>query len=206
MATNKYILITLFVTSLFLIKCGCKKLQIDCTQIRYNFQLPVKAYPDKDSINIGDTLYLKIDESSILRDSISSSNIDYSGTENLGTVITFNKLVAVGKLEYALDKFKISVVKGQKLKQSDIDVEYSFLEEDGRFKFEIAVIPQNSGVFRIIISNSNNTYRKNDKCTKANFNIKFKDTQLHAYYYNVFDPNAVINTSNIGNVYYFKVK
>jgi hypothetical protein len=207
MATNKYRLTTLlFVTSLFLIKCDCKKLQIDCTKIKYNFQLPMNAYPDKDSINIGDTIWLEIDESTILKDSISSSNIDYSGTENLGTVISFNKLITVGKLEYAIDKFKITVLKGQKLKQSNIDAEYSFSEENRRFKFKLAIVPEDSGIFRMILSNSNNTYRKNDECTKANFNIEFKDTQLHGYYYNVFDPNVVIDTSNKGNVYYFKVK
>jgi hypothetical protein len=207
MATNKLKYITLiFAISFFLIKCDCKKLQIDCTNIKYNFQLPVKVYPDKDSINIGDTIWLEVDESTILKDNISSSNVDYSGTENLGTVITFNKLVNIGKLEYAIDNFKITVLKGQKLKQSNIDSEYSFSEENRRFKFKLAIMPEISGVFRIIISNSNNTYRKNDECTKANFNIEFKDTQLHGYYYNVFDPNVIIDTGNKGNVYYFKVQ
>ena len=75
----------------FFIKWDCKKFQFDCTQIKYNFQLPVKAYPDKDSINIGDTIWLEIDESTILKDSISSSNIDYNGTENYKGRIEFDR-------------------------------------------------------------------------------------------------------------------
>lgn len=206
MAIKNYRLTALFcMASLFIMHCGCKKLRLDCKTVKYNFQLPAKAYPDTDSIKIGDTLWLEIDEPTILKDGISSSNIDYSGTENLGTVIGFDQLLGVGKLVYAIDKFHVTAIKGQKLNQTTIDAEYRFIEEDKRFKFKLAIQPKEAGVFRLIIGNSNNTYRKSDKCTKANFNIEFKDTQLHAYFYNVFDPNAIIDASNKGNVYYFKV-
>ena len=75
MGTNKYMFITLFFASLFLLKCECKKLQIDCTQVKYNFQLPVKAYPNKDSINIGDTLWLEINEPITFKPKFCSSTI-----------------------------------------------------------------------------------------------------------------------------------
>jgi len=72
MDINKYVLAILLLTSLFLMKFTCKKLEIDCTQVKYNFQLPVKAYPNKDSINIGDTLWLEINESVTFKNTNSS--------------------------------------------------------------------------------------------------------------------------------------
>ena len=73
----------------------CSKGGINCTENFYSFNLGIRAYPDTDSIRIGDTLWLEINEPSTLKDIQSGQMIDYSGAENLGTVIGIAELLSV---------------------------------------------------------------------------------------------------------------
>jgi hypothetical protein len=188
-------------------KCDCNKsLGLDCATTKYNFLIAAKVYPDKDSLNIGDTVWLEINEPVIFKDISTNADIDYGGASNLGTVLTFNKLVGVNNIEYSLDKFNYVVVKGMQLKKTNLDIEFSFIEENRNYLFKLGIIPKEKGVFRFSISNAANVFRKNDNCTKANFALNFKETQLHGYFFKIFDPTAVIDSSNKGNTYYFKVK
>ena len=124
MDINKYVLAILLLTSLFLMKFTCKKLEIDCTQVKYNFQLLVKAYPNKDSINIGDTLWLEINESVTFKNT-DSGTINYGGAENLGTAVGFQLYNPVTKDWIdAVNKFAFYLMKGTELKITSLDIQY----------------------------------------------------------------------------------
>jgi hypothetical protein len=207
MATNKNLIGLLFLLSILLIKCSCtEKIQIDCSQVKYNFQLPVKAYPDRDSINTGDTIWLEINESAITLKNSDGSFINFSGAANLGSVIDFQKIDSINKtfLE-SVNKFDLILVSGTEIRRTNLFIEYNFAEANQRYIFKLGIIPKEKGVYRIALGSSNNTYRTNDKCTKANFIINFKETVSHDYYIRLVNPNAPINVV-VTNNYFFKVK
>ena len=191
MGTNKYVLAILSLTSLFLMKFTCKKLEIDCTQVKYNFQLPVKAYPNKDSINIGDTLWLEINEPITFKNT-DSSLINYGGAENLGSAVGFQLYNPVTKDWIdAVNKFAFYLIKGTELKVTSLDIEYRFSEQNNMYVFKLGVVPKQKGLFRLVFSNSGNTYRKSDKCTKANFTINFKETNHNRHLVGYVGPDVL---------------
>ncbi len=81
--------IILLTVSLIFQKCDCTKPGLDCVQTKYNFELAVRAYPDYDSISIGDTIWFEINNPIRFKDINTSQIIDYSNAENLGSGITF---------------------------------------------------------------------------------------------------------------------
>jgi hypothetical protein len=209
MDINKNIIlaVNLFTASLFFQQCSCKKtLGLDCAQAKYGFQLPVKAYPDKDSISIGDTVFFEINESTSFNDTQSGQIVDYSGAENLGSVLAF------GNYDTSLkswtnenpSNFNLVLINGygNLVNQTNIDIQYRFFEKDKRYRFLIGVVPKKKGLFSLLFSNSNNTYRKSDKCTKASFNIIFEDTNQHY----PLNPFYIPGTNPRGGDYYFVVK
>jgi len=192
-----------FITALLFIKANCTKLPFDCAKIVYSFQLPVKAFPDKDTIEVGDTIWLEINEPTLIRDGISGEMINFSGTSNLGSAISFrywDKLLSTW-IEGA-GRYEFILYKGNELKATSLSIEYRFIEEGGQYRFKVGIIPKEKGLQRLLFSSSNNTFRENDKCTKASFTINFKDTDQHYY----LSPSYTGQTGLIGGDYYFYVK
>ncbi len=191
------------ITALLFIEANCTKLPIDCAKTVYSFQLPVKAFPDKDTFNIGDTIWLEINEPTLIRDGISGEMVDYSGTSNLGSAISFlywdNLINAWSE---GISRFKFSIEKGTELKVTPLTIQYRFIESTDRYLFKLGVIPKEKGLHSLLLSSSNNTFRENDKCTKASFTINFKDTDQHYY----LSPSYTGQTGLIGGDYYFYVK
>lgn len=177
----------------------------NCLNTTYQFELPVKAYPNIDSINIGDTLWFEINESVILKNS-DGNMVDYSGAENLGTVIDVQKIDSINKLFVeSVNNFDYKVERGKEIMRTNLYVEYAFSELNNRFFFKVAFIPKEKGIFRIGVGSSNNTFREGDKCSKAKFTINFKETNSHDYYIRLVNPNAPVNVL-VTNNYFFKVK
>jgi hypothetical protein len=206
MDTNKNIilLLSLFTASLFFQQCSCNKtLGLDCAQVKYSFELPVKGFPDKGSILIGDTIWLEINETTNFKNGQNGEMVDYSGASNLGSAIGFSYRDTVLKQWVdAVSRFKFSLQKGTELKVTPLDIQYRFSEENGRYIFKLGVIPKEKGLHSLLFSSSNNTYRNSDKCTKANFIINFKNTNQHYY----LSPSYNGQTNLVGGDYYFIVK
>jgi hypothetical protein len=183
----------------------CNK-KFGCAETVYSFGMGIKAYPDKDSINIGDTIWLEINEPTTLKDAISGAMIDYSKASNLGSAIAFQSLsTSSGQFTVnAAQKFNLLIVQGTETANVDPTLIHEFLlaEVNNRYVFKIGAIPKETGIFRMIFSNASNVYRTSDKCTKAGFSINFKNTNQHYY----LNPNFQGGPTPIGGDYYFKVK
>ena len=194
-----------------LIFCGaisvfghCKK---NCATVFYNFELGIRAYPDRDSVNIGDTIFFEIDEPVTLNDAGTGLLITYNQTKNLGTAISFAELISTNVVnQFANNDFKIKLFKGVDVARPDTNRyrEYLFAEVNQRFQFKIGVIPQKKGVYKMFVSNSANVSRENDKCAKANFAINFKNTNQHLYLNEISFPGVILPAG--GGVYLFRVK
>jgi len=203
MGINKItIFISLGLVYILFVKANCNK-TFDCARVVYNFEIGVRANPDSDSVHINDTIWFEINTPDKLNDLNRNQLIDYSGVENLGSAIGFEKLEGNSFTIKAAKKFKKIITTGKETGNADSELfsEYLFINESGYYKFRLGVIPLDTGTYAIIFSNAANVYRKSDKCTKASFTINFKETDQHYY----LNPNFQGGPVPVGGDYYFKV-
>lgn len=192
--------ILLYVATVF---ATCKKPR-DCTQNNYAFELSAKVYPDLDSIRVGDTTWIEIDEPVTLQDVFTSASINYSGAINLGAIIGFQEIIgSTPQIVSVANDFNFKLINGTEVGSSDTQLfrEYQFAEKSNRFLFRLGIIPRRAGIFRFNLGSAANVYRANDQCSKASFSFNIKNSNQHFYLY----PNGGGATSG-GGTYYFKVK
>ncbi len=187
-------------------KCTCTKEILGCANTVYNFKIPETINPDKDSVRIGDTLFLQVLASSTVTDLQTGQTIDYSGTANLGNVVTilrFNADSTAG----AINNFYLDILSGLKVGSIDptSEIEVTFVEKNGDYNFKLSIVPKDTGRYVITIGDAANVYRKDDKCTKANFAISFEQTNQHVYLLNKWRPDLLLDSNGQKHVYYFKV-
>jgi hypothetical protein len=183
----------------------CKK-GLLCKPKTHSFVLGIKAYPDADSIKIGDTLWLEVNEPTTLFDRVSSAPVDYSKAKNLGTSIAFGKLLGIGLFEdQNASKFAYILKVGIPDQRPDSSKyrDYLFSELNGKYQFKLGIIPKEKGVFKMFVSNASNVFRKNEECTKAGFQINFTQTNTHYYLNKVVAPD--VDLTGPGGAYLFKV-
>lgn len=188
----------LYLTTVF---ATCRK---DCTRTNYSFEMAVKAYPNLDSIPVGDTIWIEINEPVSLKDLNTNTNVNYGGVVNLGTNIGFQEIIGTTpQIINAADDFSFKIINGVDATSSNSDLfrEYLFTERNGAFLFKLGVIPKRFGTFRMNLGRAANVYTVNDKCSKASFVFNFENTNQHFYLY----PNGD-STPSGGGTYYFKVK
>lgn len=195
-------LVTFLLAGLLSLQFKCQK-NLDCHNTYYNFELGIMAYPDRESIAVGDTLWLEVSSPTTLEDKNTGRLIDYSGAANLGSAIAFQRLSGTNQFSTkAANQFDYKLVLGKETSNADPELlrEYLFGEERGRYGFKLAVIAKEPGTYRLFFSNATSVFRKGDECTKAAFELNFTNTNQHVYLF----PNHSGPQSG-GGVYYFKV-
>lgn len=197
-------IIVIFLTTL---SGTCKKSVICGNSISYSFQMPGMAYPARDSIHIGDTIWLESNASNSLRDILSGNIINYSNAANLGMVVTMLQFLNANVISGAINKFNLIIFKGKidGTTNPSSNNTYLFTEENNYYSFKLAIVPNDTGRFVLTISNSANVFRRGDVCTKANFEIDFENTNQHFYWLQQWRPDLVLDDIGKLKVYYFKV-
>ena len=174
-----------------------------CTTAIYSFGIGVTATPDLDSIYIGDTIWLDINESTSFQDLQSGTLINFSNANNLGSNIGFQEILSGVQFRNAVNNFNFKLISGVETPNTNPQLfkEFLFAEQNNRYVFRLGVIPLNVGVYRLIFGNAANVVRNNSNCEKASFGINFQQTNQHYYLF----PGGV-GTPPGGGAYYFKVK
>lgn len=194
--------VIIFSTAVF---STCKKSILGCTENTYSFDIDAKVFPDKDSINIGDTIWVEINSPTTLTDQFNTL-VDYSNANNLGTVMGFVKVINVSpiQLEDAVNDFKLILIAGNEVPSVNPQLlkEYNFQESGGRYIFKLAIIPKNRGTFSFNLENAANVMRNGNSCPKAIFNFLLKNTTDQHYY---LYPGG-IGVTPAGADYYFYVR
>jgi hypothetical protein len=114
MGTN-FLKIILVILIYSITVCATCNKKISCNETVYSFNATMRAFPDDDSININDTIWLEIDCSVTLVDISSGNSVNYSGAVNFSTGIDFFEfiggnvnnpgvLAAVNAFEYKLNE------------------------------------------------------------------------------------------------------
>ena len=166
----------------------------------------MKEYPGKDTFHVGDTIWFEIHSPDILNDLITNKLINYSGVENLGSVIGVQQLDSNNNfIIKAFNKFSHILVEGKEV-INNIDAElfreYLFEDKNGYYQFKYAFVARDTGIFRVSFSNAANVYRSQDKCTKAAFVINFTQTDQHYYLFPGFQGNQYDKSGT----YYFRIR
>ncbi len=207
MTTKIFTVVVLIIISMATIFSTCNKGGLGCANALYNFNIPESITPDKDSIQIGDTLFLNVSTSSSLSDLQRGTVINYSNTENLGNVVTLLRFAPLNTDVGAINNFKFIFKKGSQIKAIDplSQMDVLFDEGNGSYIFSLAIIANDTGRYALTIGDAADVYRKNDKCTKANFSINFQNTNQHFYWLNEWRPDLTLDDNSKRHVYYFKV-
>lgn len=172
----------------------------------YSFSMNSRVFPDLDSININDTLWLEIRGPVLMRDNVSGQMINYSQAENLGTVVRLIELQGSSNFKGAFNDFNLIIAHGSVgLLTSDLGSMKEFLFDENNYEyiFQLGVVPIRTGIFRIGFENAANVYRRNEGCAKSGFSFSIKNTNCHAYYNN---QNFGITNTDSTRLYCFKVK
>jgi hypothetical protein len=165
----------------------------------HSFELFIKASPNLDIINIGDTIWFSIDDSNFLKDLHTSELINYKGAANLSTPLAVFEILGPQSLAEAANQFEYIIKKGHLIYNYGVNLisEIVFIESDIRYQLEVGIVPKNIGVFKVLFTYAANVYTHSDGCLKATFQFVFNNTDQH------FDLGY--NISGPG-VYYFKVR
>lgn len=203
---EKSILVFFIIFSLLSLQSQCNK-KFGCSENVYSFALGIKAFPDNDSLNVGDTIWLEVNEPTTLKDAQTGRMIDYSRAANLGTAIGIAELISVNTVNIEGNSFfKFSLLSGNEIIRPDTNKfrEYEFAEINNSYKLKIGITALKKGIYKMFISNAANVFRTNDKCTKANFLINFIATNQHLYFNEIVLPGVALPPG--GGIYLFKVK
>ena len=203
MDTRKIKLLVLLIIAMSCLQFQCRRI-FGCTEQKYSFNLPIVAYPDKEEVLVGDTLWFEIKHSNLLTDHITGEILDYSGAANLGSAIEFSKLTDTLFSIKSVQKFDYILEKGVDVGRSfDLErlKEYLFVEEDGYYLFKLGIVPKEPGIYLVLFSSAKDVYRHKDECTKASFEMAFFNTDQH------YPLNPNYRGGNlVGRDYYFSVK
>ncbi|HVI44135.1 MAG TPA: hypothetical protein VM802_04680 [Chitinophaga sp.] len=212
MAIKFKITIGLLLIHLFTCYTTCRT---NCAGVDFSFAIANRIYPDKDSINVGDTIWIEVDVPTQLTDLKTSSEVDYSGAVNLGSAIAFQKFdvgstTQTGLVE-AAEAFKTHLVFGEVIDNSKTPFakktkEFRFHETNGRYRFKAGFIATEKGDFMIGPGDANGVYRQQDKCSKASFTITIANTNQHLYLFQNFRPDYVLSESDRKHAYCMRVK
>ena len=203
------LLLLIYMTTVY---SHCKK-RLDCSQTIYTFETNSKAFPDNDSIFIYDTIWVEVTCPTVLLDKISQKAINFSGAENLGTVIRCHKFIGGDLLNPgvigAAEDFNFVLIQGSSLPNSinpSTNRAFLFNETINSYTFKVGIVPKESGIFSIAVLDAANVYTKQNKCDKAGFSITFANTNQHLYFYEQNRPEYTPSEYERTHMYCFKVK
>lgn len=196
---------------IFSVYASCIKTR-DCKTQTYYFATNIQAYPDADSLNINDTIWLDFTCPTRLTDLNTNTQIDYNGAK-LSMSINFDELIG-GSISNpgaipAVDAFNFILINGTFIPDDlspDRNKDYMVAEINNEYKFKLGIIPKRVGIFSVALTNATNVYRISDECTKASFSITFSNTNQHLYFYEQNRPGYSPSLYEREHMYCFKVK
>lgn len=191
---------------------SCNKNPFGCYDNNYSFEMPVKIYPDNETLAVGDTFWIEYSMPKQFTDLISGEKIFFDGAANLGLSINFQQLCPDSILERsvipAVNAFQLHVTKGKFLPDDlspNRNVDYSCFESNDLYQFQLAVVPKQKGLFVISPGDESGVYRNSAKCPKVGFQMKFKETNQHTQIYTDFWPFPP-SQYELTHIYCFTVK
>jgi hypothetical protein len=155
---NRIVILAMLYMTLIYGKCSKTK---GCLSNRngYAFSIDSKLFPNLDSININDTIWLEIKSSSTLKDNLSGQMISYNNAVNLGTVVGLIELLGNTNFRGAYSDFILNLKFGSTVSNT-IDPasmkEYLFRENNNEYIFLLGFVAKKTGIYRLSFGNAAN--------------------------------------------------
>lgn len=188
---------------------GCPK---PCIEPNLLFSVTSQIIPDKDSVNIGDTIYLLSTFPTKLTEQTTGEIIDYSNSTGIGSTLAISSLPIGDTIAkdavFDFDYFSISgkIYNDRSIPRPDGVQQLTYGEFNGSYVLKVGLIPKKVGNFILGIGNGlSNGRKRNRNCEKAAFNISITNTDQHFYLITQWIPDNVLDDYGKRHVYYFKV-
>lgn len=204
MAINKLFL-SMILIIVILINSGCPK---PCNQSSYAFNINCQITPDKDSIHVGDTLYLKSSFSDSLIDQTSGQLIIYNNSGGIGSTLSVSTLLPGDTLATdAVFNFDYFIINGNIYNERNIPrpdgVQQLTYQEVGKmYLLKVGLIAKKTGNYVFGLGDGISI---SSRCSNASFSTSINNTNQHFYLVEQWIPGDVLNDYGKRHVYYFKV-
>jgi hypothetical protein len=179
-----------------------------CVEAKYYFSMTESFSPEKDSISLGDTLWVASSHPTTFLDSVTKAEIDFSNSQ-LGTPFEVLKFPdTAGNVIGAVNDFDFITKAGSLAGNDNIPTQnkgFIYEEIDNHYILEIGIVAKQKGVYGISLGDDISVTRKNKGCEKANIKIENANSDNHLYYYQNFRPDYVISDYERTHIYCFKV-
>ena len=169
----------------------CKKNKGECIGNAYALKETWNVLPQKDSINIGDTLIFSSSFSNRPFDFNTNTNVNFSGNALIGTSFSIRIIKGLGDLRPAIDSFSLFLLEGR---YNDNDIKPNqvkdifWTESLNQYNIKIGMIARKKGDYLLTITNAMGKLNKENKCesgagiTLSNDNINNNSYLFRPYY------------------------
>ena len=206
MVTKIFTVAILLITAVATTFSTCKKGGILGCHQSFAFTIDAKVFPDKDTVNIGDTIFVEVNFPTTLTDSSSGEIANLNGGSGVSTDMGFVKLVNNSPIELddAVADFDFKLINGKELPTSKPQLIklYSFDESGSQILFKLAIVPKVTGTFSFNLGSAPDAEEKNSRCPTFTLNYLLKNTTNQHYY---LYPGGS-NVTPEGADYYFYVR
>lgn len=194
---NPLLYILLFLILFSFLFATCKKNKGECIGNAYQLKETWNVLPQRDSINIGDTLIFSSNFPNRPFDYSSNKNIDFSGNALVGTPFMVRIVKGYNDLRPAIDSFSLFLLEGRyqdnDLKPSQIK-DIFWMESNSVYKIKIGIICRKKGDYLITIPDAIGKLTLDNSCGSgagiylSNNNIKNNMYLFYPYYGGPFVP------------------
>lgn len=168
-------------TAIIFIATGCGKL---CHRNYYNFNIASTTFsPSKDSLKLGDTVFLNSKTPTKMINISDGKEIDYSNSSNFGSVLGVGELIGINDTKDAVMNFNFIPIKGQIYTDNGPAPgrakQVKFLEENGYYILSIGIVPQKKGIYILSTADMPDVVKN---CSRAAITMKITNVDPHLHY------------------------
>ncbi len=185
------------------ISCGHR-----CVEANYYFSMTESFSPEKDSIPIGDTLWVTSSHSTTFLDSLSQKNIDFSNSQVGSPFEILNFPDASQNVIGGVNDFGYYIISGSETGNDNIPTQnkgFYYEEESNQYILKVGIIAKQKGIYGISLGDDISVIRNNNGCEKAFIEIDNTNANNHLYYDENFFQGQPINNYTKTHAYFFKV-
>lgn len=183
---------------------GCTK---PCHEPDYDFSVYESFSPEKDSMNVGDTLYLNWEILKMQKDKNTGTLINFSNLGNLGDNLVISDITKFhdAKRE-AADSFSYINIYGKIYSDNYGAKQFQFMETDSSYLLKVGLIPLKAGLYVFTIPDATGIYRNGHvKCGIGDYAVLNANVNKHLYLFeNLW--GSIISDYDRNRSYCIKVK